>query len=58
MCGINGIIKKGAISRVNLLEELTQMNDLIIHRRPDDYGVYLVKGIFQTVFFRKFFRKI
>ena len=40
MCGINGIIKKGDVNRVNLLEELTKMNDLIIHRGPDDSGVF------------------
>jgi len=41
MCGINGIIKNGNFS---LKKELKIMNDLIIHRGPDDEGLFTEKN--------------
>jgi asparagine synthase (glutamine-hydrolysing) len=38
MCGINGIIKKTSCSDYDLTTALTQMNNLIIHRGPDQDG--------------------
>ena len=38
MCGINGIIKKTSCSENDLTTALTQMNNLIIHRGPDEDG--------------------
>jgi asparagine synthase (glutamine-hydrolysing) len=38
MCGINGIISKNK-SAQQISEMLTKMNDLIIHRGPDDHGI-------------------
>jgi asparagine synthase (glutamine-hydrolysing) len=40
MCGINGILFKVKEKNRDLRGLLTKMNDLIIHRGPDDYGVY------------------
>jgi asparagine synthase (glutamine-hydrolysing) len=40
MCGLNGIIKIGEVNQESLLQELTEMNDLIVHRGPDDSGTY------------------
>ena len=37
MCGINGIIRN---YNVNLKNDIKTMNDLIIHRGPDDEGLY------------------
>ena len=39
MCGINGIISKN--SKINIETIIKKMNDKIIHRGPDDDGVYL-----------------
>lgn len=39
MCGINGIISKHNTSVQQFNETLTQMNNLIIHRGPDDHGI-------------------
>lgn len=41
MCGINGIIHKGEINEATVKKKLTVMNDLIIHRGPDDDGTYI-----------------
>lgn len=41
MCGINGVIFKSEQELHTIKQTLTQMNDLIIHRGPDDDGVYL-----------------
>ncbi|RKE95305.1 asparagine synthase (glutamine-hydrolyzing) [Ichthyenterobacterium magnum] len=49
MCGINGIISKKATSTQQLKEALTKMNDLIIHRGPDDYGVSVSNSDNMTV---------
>lgn len=38
MCGINGIIKKSSCSENEITTILTQMNNLIIHRGPDEDG--------------------
>ena len=40
MCGINGIISKNTSSTV-LEEEIQTMNDSIVHRGPDDDGVFI-----------------
>ena len=39
MCGINGIVRKR--TSLALSSDINKMNDLIIHRGPDDDGVYL-----------------
>lgn len=41
MCGINGIIAKRTLSGNDMTGLLTTMNDLIIHRGPDDDGTYV-----------------
>ncbi len=41
MCGINGVIFKSNQDVNTVKQTLTQMNDLIIHRGPDDDGIYL-----------------
>jgi asparagine synthase (glutamine-hydrolysing) len=38
MCGINGLIIRGESTQTDILRSLTKMNDLIIHRGPDDDG--------------------
>lgn len=40
MCGINGFITTNPSKVENLLAEIQQMNDLIIHRGPDDDGMF------------------
>ncbi|MFK5879320.1 MAG: asparagine synthase (glutamine-hydrolyzing) [Flavobacteriaceae bacterium] len=40
MCGINGIIYHQQINCNQLKSEIASMNDKIIHRGPDDDGVY------------------
>lgn len=40
MCGINGIIYKNQTEESKLKNDLSHMNDLIIHRGPDDDGVF------------------
>lgn len=39
MCGINGILYKREISQRDIKTTLTKMNNLIIHRGPDDDGI-------------------
>ena len=42
MCGINGIISRNTTkSRSEIGAVLQRMNDLIIHRGPDDDGVFI-----------------
>jgi asparagine synthase (glutamine-hydrolysing) len=41
MCGINGVIFKAEQDVNTIKQEITKMNDLIIHRGPDDDGVYV-----------------
>jgi len=41
MCGINGIIHYTSQNLDNLKNSLHQMNNLIIHRGPDDEGTYV-----------------
>lgn len=41
MCGINGIITKEQVSPNELTVLLTKMNNLIIHRGPDEDGTYV-----------------
>ena len=41
MCGINGLISLQLESQEQLKSYITQMNDLIIHRGPDDDGVFI-----------------
>ncbi|MBR9913756.1 MAG: asparagine synthase (glutamine-hydrolyzing) [Algicola sp.] len=40
MCGINGILNKVSSDKDQLKASLTQMNDLIIHRGPDEFGIF------------------
>ncbi|MGS2726156.1 asparagine synthase (glutamine-hydrolyzing) [Psychroserpens sp. BH13MA-6] len=40
MCGINGILNKVSSDKDQLKTSLTQMNDLIIHRGPDEFGIF------------------
>lgn len=40
MCGINGIIYQKNKNKKELAAEIESMNDLIIHRGPDDDGIY------------------
>lgn len=40
MCGINGIISKTNRSKDEITSTLHKMNNLIIHRGPDDGGLY------------------
>ncbi|RIV74393.1 asparagine synthase (glutamine-hydrolyzing) [Flagellimonas aequoris] len=41
MCGINGIVRYGKAQTKELLNDINLMNDLIIHRGPDDDGVFI-----------------
>ncbi len=43
MCGINGIILKNASDE--LMDKMIRMNELIIHRGPDDSGVYITSNL-------------
>lgn len=45
MCGINGIIHYTEQNPKRLVQDLENMNDLIIHRGPDDDGVYINKTL-------------
>ena len=38
MCGINGFIS----SSKKTIQDIKRMNDAILHRGPDDDGVYLI----------------
>lgn len=40
MCGINGILYKSSIDEQTIRQSLTKMNDLIIHRGPDEDGTF------------------
>ena len=40
MCGINGIIVKQKTSNERISKALNRMNDLIVHRGPDDDGIF------------------
>ncbi|WP_283636532.1 asparagine synthase (glutamine-hydrolyzing) [Aquaticitalea lipolytica] len=40
MCGINGIIYTSKTDDSTVKQQLTVMNDLIVHRGPDDDGVF------------------
>ncbi|MEM7380983.1 MAG: asparagine synthase (glutamine-hydrolyzing), partial [Bacteroidota bacterium] len=40
MCGINGFISKGQLSKETLAAKIGEMNDIIFHRGPDEDGVY------------------
>lgn len=41
MCGINGFIASKEATKEQLLTLITQMNDFIVHRGPDDDGVFI-----------------
>ena len=41
MCGINGLISLQSESEDQLRTYINQMNNLIIHRGPDDDGVFV-----------------
>lgn len=41
MCGINGVIFKSKQDEHTVRERLTVMNDLIIHRGPDEDGIFI-----------------
>ena len=43
MCGINGIINKTSCSKNEITTALTKMNNLIIHRGPDEDGFIATK---------------
>jgi asparagine synthase (glutamine-hydrolysing) len=43
MCGINGIINKSTCSENEITTALTKMNNLIIHRGPDEDGFITTK---------------
>ncbi len=43
MCGINGIINKTSCSENEITTALTKMNNLIIHRGPDEDGFIVTK---------------
>ena len=49
MCGINGIIFHKQNHSTKVKEQLAMMNDLIIHRGPDDDGVYADDGFHYSV---------
>ena len=40
MCGINGFISQNSIQKDLLLSKINSMNNLIIHRGPDDEGTF------------------
>lgn len=40
MCGINGIITKGQVNKNSLFKQLSNMNNLIFHRGPDNDGIF------------------
>ena len=40
MCGINGFITSKSSKSNDLKADIQHMNDLIIHRGPDDYGTF------------------
>lgn len=44
MCGINGLIDKTKMSEDKMSSILNAMNDLIIHRGPDEDGVFAEKN--------------
>lgn len=44
MCGINGIIFKSNTNESSVKQQLTVMNNLIIHRGPDDDGTFAVNN--------------
>lgn len=41
MCGINGIIVHDNFNEHKLLQQINLMNNLIVHRGPDDDGVFI-----------------
>ncbi len=41
MCGINGVITSSKVDSSSMAEKLATMNDLIIHRGPDEDGIYV-----------------
>ncbi|MEZ4802636.1 MAG: asparagine synthase (glutamine-hydrolyzing) [Gelidibacter sp.] len=49
MCGINGIIYKTRVEDSLAKGQLSLMNDLIIHRGPDDDGIYIKNSDKHTV---------
>ena len=40
MCGINGVIYKTKTDNTAVRQQLTVMNDLIVHRGPDADGAF------------------
>lgn len=44
MCGINGILYKSSKDEQIIRQSLTKMNDLIIHRGPDEDGTFSFSG--------------
>ena len=41
MCGINGFVTKNDTTLDELSQEINGMNNMIIHRGPDDDGVFI-----------------
>lgn len=44
MCGINGLISSGKIDAVTISERLSEMNQEIFHRGPDQDGFFVEEG--------------
>src|SRR5690606_25185699 len=40
MCGINGVIFNNQVSKSQLNKTIVEMNNQIIHRGPDDDGIF------------------
>ena len=47
MCGINGLISKKNIGEKNMSDILAKMNNLIIHRGPDEDGFMIANNEWQ-----------
>jgi len=45
MCGINGILNKKSCSRKSNSMLIQEMNDVIIHRGPDDDGIFIENNV-------------
>lgn len=49
MCGINGFIKRQSVDKKNIIADLNMMNDLILHRGPDEDGLYAFSESEQSI---------
>src|SRR5690606_12874904 len=41
MCGINGFITKETVEKDIIQQQIDKMNSLIVHRGPDDNGIFI-----------------